>query len=224
MRVLLIDDETRFLVSTRRALSLHGLEVLISESAGEALPVIETSWPEVIVLDVSMPGMDGVSFCRLIRDRVATPILMLTARDSVEERVAGLDAGADDYLTKPFALDELLARLRALHRRSERPRPAQPLQFAGISLDPDNWEASFKDRPLALTSTEFRILEHLLKFAGRVVHRDALVGAIWDSNHGFDTNVVDVHVGNLRRKLEAEGSPRLIQTIRGAGYSLRLAD
>jgi len=223
--VLVVDDDPRLLTALRRALSLKGFDVETAKDAGEALRFIENSWQDVIVLDVMMPVVDGLSLCRLIRDRVQSPILMLTAMDSVTDRVKGLEAGADDYLAKPFATDELVARLRALLRRArppETPARASALAFANLSLDSGLWEASRGGRKLVLTSKEFRILEALMRIPGRVLTREDILGAAWqDEEVAVESNVVDVHVASLRQKLEANGEPRLIQTVRGVGYALR---
>jgi two-component system response regulator MprA len=221
--VLLVDDDQRLLTALRRALSLKGFSVETAKDAGEALHFIEQHWQDVIVLDVMMPVVDGLSLCRLIRDRVASPILMLTAMDSVQDRVEGLEAGADDYLSKPFATDELVARLRALLRRT---RPAETprqttLAVADLSLNTTLWEASRGARRLTLTSKEFRILEALMRTPGRVLTREDIIGAAWQDEGAVESNAVDVHVASLRQKLEAGGETRLIQTVRGVGYALR---
>jgi two-component system response regulator MprA len=219
---LLVDDDTRLLTALRRALSLKGFEVETAKDAGEALRYIEQRWGDVIVLDVMMPVVDGLSLCRLIRDRVQSPILMLTALDSVTDRVAGLESGADDYLTKPFATEELIARIQALLRRA-RPEQARivTLSFGDLSLNTGTWEAARAGRRLGLTSKEFRILEALMRSPDRVLTREDILGAAWQDEEAVESNVVDVHVASLRNKLEADGAPRVIQTIRGVGYTLR---
>jgi two-component system, OmpR family, response regulator MprA len=221
-RVLLVDDDTRLLTALRRALSLKGFEVETAKDAGEALRFIEQRWGDVIVLDVMMPVVDGIALCRLIRDRVQSPILMLTALDSVPDRVAGLEAGADDYLTKPFATEELIARIQALLRRAK-PEQARivTLTFGDVSLNTGTWEASRAGRRLTLTSKEFRILEAFMRAPDRVLTREDILGAAWQDEEAVESNVVDVHMASLRNKLEAEGAPRVIQTIRGVGYTLR---
>jgi two-component system response regulator MprA len=219
---LLVDDDTRLLTALRRALSLKGFAVETAKDAGEALRFIEQRWGDVIVLDVMMPVVDGIALCRLIRDRVQSPILMLTALDSVPDRVAGLEAGADDYLTKPFATEELIARIHALLRRT---RPEQvrvmTLTFNDLALNTGTWEASRAGKRLTLTSKEFRILEALMRTPDRVLTREDILGAAWQDEEAVESNVVDVHMASLRNKLEAEGAPRVIQTIRGVGYALR---
>ena len=219
---MLVDDDPRLLTALRRALSLKGFAVETAKDAGEALRFIEQRWGDVIVLDVMMPVVDGIALCRLIRDRVQSPILMLTALDSVPDRVAGLEAGADDYLTKPFATEELIARIQALLRRA-RPEQARviTLSFSDVALNTGTWEASRAGRRLTLTSKEFRILEALMRAPDRVLTREDILGAAWQDEEAVESNVVDVHMASLRGKLEAEGAPRIIQTIRGVGYALR---
>ena len=178
--------------------------------------------PELVVLDVLMPELDGLAVCRRLRgggDR--TPILMLTARDAVSDRVAGLDAGADDYLVKPFALEELLARVRALLRRTVNGDPGGVLRFADVSLDPATREVHRGDREVELTRTEFLLLELFLLNPRQVLPRALIFDRVWGYDFGPSSNSLEVYVGYLRRKLEAEGEPRLIQTVRGVGYALR---
>lgn len=222
-RILIVDDDYQVVISLRRALSLRGFEVEGVESTGEAVPYVESKWPDAIVLDVRMPGMDGISFCRLIRDRLPVPIIMLTARDAVEDRVAGLDAGADDYLVKPFAVDELAARLRALLRRVLRnPLPeSDSLSYQDIVLHRRGVTVSRGQEKLPLTLTEFRLLEKLMSEPGRVFSRAELLEAIWGYETPTESNTVDVHITNLRKKLEAGGKPRIVQTVRRAGFTLR---
>jgi two-component system, OmpR family, response regulator MprA len=223
MKILLVDDDYRFLVSTRRAPLLEGVDVETAENAGGALAFLETNWPDVLVLDVAMPGMDGVSFCRLARERYSVPILMLTARDAVADRVAGLDAGADDYLTKPFAFDELMARLRALNRRSGTGQASSPVAYAGIHVDPSAWLATRDGDPLQLTTIEFQLLEAFLRHPEQVLRREVLYETVW-SGPDFDDRVLTVHIGNLRRKLEAHGGTRVIHNVRNVGYVLKTAN
>ena len=221
-RVLIVDDDTRLLTSLSRGLGLRGFAVEAVDSPGKAVSLLEARWPDVMILDVLMPGMDGVSFCRLVRTTFAVPILMLTARDAVEDRVAGLEAGADDYLVKPFALDELVARLRALVRRPGIQDPSKGhLSYAGLVLDRRRWTATRDGEPLALTATQFRLLEALMKEPERVISREELLEHVWGDGSGFESNVVDVHITNLRRKLESGRKPRIVQTVRGAGVQLK---
>jgi len=222
-RVLVVDDDEALLSALKRGLSLRGFDVSLARDAGQALPFLHGNWPDVIVLDIMMPGMDGLTFCRFVRGKVAVPILMITARDSVPDRVAGLEAGADDYLIKPFDLDELVARLRALIRRMEsRPVEVGPLSYADVVLDARHWAATRGGEPLQLTAKEFRLLEQFIRMPEHVLSREALLAAVW-GEEWLDTrsNVVDVHLANLRQKLEANGRSRLIQTVRSVGYMLK---
>jgi two-component system response regulator MprA len=224
IRVLVVDDDERLLIALRRGLSLHGFDVGPARDSGQALGYLQAAWPDIMVLDVMMPGMDGLSLCKLVRENSSLPILMLTARDSVPDRVAGLEAGADDYVVKPFDLDELVARIRTLLRRARRDAPERErLSYADLSLDRKLWAASRAGKALSLTATEFRLLEQFMRHAGQVLTRDDIIIALWGEDCPAESNVVDVHVANLRQKLEAEGACRLIQTIRGVGYSLRKA-
>jgi two-component system response regulator MprA len=222
-KLLVVDDDERLLTALHRGLSLRGFDVGLARDSGQALGYFQVRWPDVMVLDIMMPGMDGLSLCRLVRETSALPILMLTARDSVPDRVDGLRAGADDYLVKPFALDELVARLDALLRRA-RSQPVQKsdeLTYKDVRLDRKTWSAARGSAPLSLTATEFRLLEHLLRHPGEVYTREELIVGLWGEDYPGESNVVDVHVANLRQKLEEGGRPRLIQTVRGVGYSLR---
>jgi two-component system response regulator MprA len=220
--VLLVDDDERLLGALRRGLSLRSFEVDVARNADEALARLQTREPDLIVLDILMPGMDGLNLCRLVRDRFALPILMLTARDAVPDRVAGLEAGADDYLVKPFDLQELVARIRALLRRAsaEATRKEQ-VSYGDLSLNPRRWFAQRAGEPLALTATEFRLLDLFMRSPGQVFTREDILATLWgDEWLGMESNVVDVHVANLREKLEASGRPRIIKTVRGVGYLL----
>jgi two-component system response regulator MprA len=221
-RVLVVDDDRRLLAALRRGLSLRGFNVGLARDSGEAFGYLRGRWPDIIVLDIMMPGMDGLSLCRLVRETDVVPILMLTARDSVADRVAGLEAGADDYLVKPFAFDELVARLQALLRRS-RPTavPTERLSYADLMLDRKTWTATRASEQLTLTATEFRLLEQFMRFPEQVRTREELLRGLWGEDSPIESNVIDVHVANLRQKLEAGGRPRLIQTIRAVGYMLK---
>jgi two-component system response regulator MprA len=236
MRVLVVDDDTAVRDSLARTLRFEGHEVDTAGDGLQALAAVEAAEPDAMILDVSMPKMDGLEACRQLRATgVVLPILMLTARDSVGDRVAGLDAGADDYLVKPFALQELLARLRALLRRSALTTPAaagtqppgagagseQSLSFADIRLDPGTHEVWRGERPLRLTRTEFAILEVFLRHPRQVLTRAALFEQVWGYDFGETSNSVHVYLGYLRRKLEDDGEPRLLHTVRGVGFVLR---
>ena len=221
-RLLVVDDDPAVRESLRRALSLEGYDVALAADGREALASIAADVPDAVVLDVLMPGVDGLSACRRLREggnRLA--VLMLTARESVRDRVAGLDAGADDYLVKPFALEELLARLRALLRRTDRGAPAGPLCFADLALDPATREVQRGHRAIELTRTEFSLLELFLRNPRQVLTRSLIFERVWGYDFGPTTNSLDVYIGYLRRKTEASGEPRLIQTVRGVGYALR---
>ena len=214
-RVLVVDDDPPLRRMLERTLVAEGFEVTVAGDGGAALVQTERSAPDVIVLDVTMPGLDGLAVCRRLRSKgLSTPILMLTARDAVPDRVAGLEAGADDYLIKPFAVQELLARLRALIRRTGQSRSL--LSYADLVLDVENRSATRAGRPIELTGRESDLLALLLREPGRVVRREQAIDAIWDG--GAEQNVVDRYVTRLRRKL---GEPALIRTIRGAGFALR---
>ncbi|HWK25879.1 MAG TPA: response regulator transcription factor [Solirubrobacter sp.] len=218
MRILVVDDEPSVRDALDRALRMDGYRVQLAADGAEALEALADTPPDAIVLDVLMPGPDGLEVCRRLRaagDR--TPVLMLTARDAVPDRVSGLDAGADDYLVKPFALEELTARLRALLRRSGGP-VQQPLRHAGVELDPAGHTVTRDGRPLQLTRTEFLLLELFLNHPRQVLTRTQIFEHVWGYDFGPSSNSLEVYVGYLRRKL---GEPRVIQTVRGVGYVLR---
>jgi two-component system response regulator MprA len=218
-RILTVDDDPAVLRALRRALTLEGYEVLVAEDGEAALALAERQPPDLVILDVMLPGLDGLTICRRLRAKATAPILLLTARDTVPDRVAGLDEGADDYVVKPFALDELLARVRALLRRTQ---PAGTrLAYAGVVLDLETKEVSSDGAPVQLTRTEFHLLETFLRHPRRVLTREQLAQHVWGIPYEGESNFVDVAVNALRRKLEAGGRPRLIQTVRGFGYALR---
>lgn len=217
--VLVVDDDPKITQLLRRTLSLEGYKVQTADSGVAGLDAARSHEPDLVILDVLMPGMDGIEVCRRLRASSSTPILMLTAKDDVSDRVEGLDSGADDYVVKPFALEELLARVRALLRRHE-PATA-PLTYEDIELDTDSRMARRGQRDITLSTTEFELLHYFLRYPRRVLSRDAILNAVWGSDFERPTNVVEVYIGYLRSKLEADGEPRLIQTVRGAGYVLR---
>ena len=222
MKILVVDDERAVRESLRRALELEGYDVELAGDGLEGLTRVDESQPDVLILDVLMPGMDGLEMCRrLRRGGNRLPVLMLTARDAVENRVAGLDAGADDYVTKPFALEELLARVRALLRRSSNGADGAPLRFTDLELDPGTREVRRGDEPIELTRTEFALLELFLLNPRQVLTRSTIFERVWGYDFGFASNSLDVYIGYLRRKTEVGGKPRLIQTVRGVGYALR---
>ena len=222
VKVLVVDDERAVRESLRRALELEGYEIELAADGQEALYRLDSeAQPDALVLDVLMPGVDGLEVARTIRrsgNRV--PILMLTARTQVEDRVEGLDAGADDYLTKPFALEELLARVRALLRRTS-DGTGETLRFADLELDPGTREVTRGGERIELTRTEFSLLELFLLNPRQVLTRSLIFERVWGYDFGFASNSLDVYIGYLRRKTEAGGKPRLIHTVRGVGYALR---
>ena len=221
MRILVVDDERAVRESLRRALQLEGYEVELAEDGADALAKLNGGGtPDAVILDVLMPQIDGLEVCRRIRrDGNSVPVLMLTARAEVESRVAGLDAGADDYLPKPFALEELLARLRALLRRSG--GTDEILRFEDIELDPATREVRRDGEQIELTRTEFNLLELFMRNPRQVLTRSTIFERVWGYDFGFASNSLDVYIGYLRRKTEAGDRPRLIQTVRGVGYALR---
>jgi two-component system, OmpR family, response regulator MprA len=222
MKILVVDDERAVRESLRRALELEGYEVNLAGDGSEAISQLDAGdQPDAVVLDVLMPGVDGLEVCRHVRRAGSTlPVLMLTARDAVGDRVAGLDAGADDYVVKPFALEELLARVRAMLRRAS-PGPDELLRFADLELSPSRREATRGGEPVELTRTEFNLLELFLRNPRQVLTRSVIFERVWGYDFGFASNSLDVYIGYLRRKTEAGGKPRLIQTVRGVGYALR---
>lgn len=226
MNILVVDDDRAVRESLRRSLTFNGYNVDTAHDGLDALEKLEAQRPDALVLDVMMPRVDGLEVCRRLRGAGDDlPILMLTARDSVSERVAGLDAGADDYLPKPFALEELLARLRALLRRSSPDPDAEDenetLEFAGLTLDVGSREVTRDGRQISLTRTEFSLLEMLMCNPKRVLTRGRILEEVWGYDFPTSGNALEVYIGYLRRKTEAEGEPRLIHTVRGVGYVLR---
>ena len=223
-RVLIAEDDRAVRVALERALELEGYDVVAVSNGAEALESIETSSPDVVLLDVSMPLVDGLTVCRVLRaedDQV--PVLMLTARTETSHRIAGLDAGADDYLPKPYDLGELLARIRALLRRSSYDVPDAPddLVLADLRLEPGARRAFRDHREIELSKTEFDLLALLLQNAGIVLDHTTIYERIWNYDFGPDSKNLAVYIGYLRRKTEAEGEPRLIHTVRGVGYTAR---
>jgi two-component system response regulator MprA len=222
-RVLVVDDDPQLREALTRALELDDYQVATANNGAQALEAISARRPDVVVLDVMMPYVGGLDVCRTLRERKdRLPILVLTARDEVGDRVAGLDAGADDYLTKPFALDELRARLRALLRRTASDDDAAAaLRYEDLVLDPSARTVSRGDRPIDLTRTEYALLELLMRNAGRPLTRDVIMERVWGWESEPTSNSLEVFVGYLRRKTESDGEPRLIHTVRGVGYVLR---
>jgi two-component system response regulator MprA len=222
-KAVVVDDDERLLRVLKRGLRVHGFDVETFADAAEALSYIETRSVDVAVLDVTMPDFDGVSLCRHLRRTNDMPIIMLSARDTVPDRILGLESGADDYVTKPFELAELAARMRALLRRAERAAaPDDTLVYADVAIDPRRHVVTRAGKPIELTPTEYRLLEMFMRDPETVLKRDALTLQVWGYDGG-DSNYLDVHVGHLREKLEARGGARLIQTVRSFGYVLRQA-
>ncbi len=222
-QILVADDDRAIRASLERALGLEGYSVLIAADGPSAVSVIQDQAPDLVVLDVMMPGVDGLTICRVLRaQRNRIPILMLTARTETPDRVAGLDAGADDYLPKPFELEELLARIRALLRRASAPEDGStPLVVADLRLDPATRRTWRGDREIELTKTEFDLLELLMRNAGIVLQHETIYERIWGYDFGPDSKNLAVYISYLRRKVDAGGSPALIRTVRGVGYTIR---
>jgi two-component system response regulator MprA len=221
-RVLVVDDDARLAASLRRALAYEGYQVQVAADGLAALAAARDREPDLVVLDLMLPGIDGWEVCRRLRAASDLPILMLTARDAVADRVRGLDGGADDYLVKPFAYDELLARVRSLLRRRE-PGGREVLRYADLVMDVDAREVRRSERLVELTALQFGLLEHLLRHPRTVLSRDQLLDAVWGIDADAASNIVDVYIGYLRSRLEAGGESRLLHTVRGVGYVLREA-
>jgi two-component system response regulator MprA len=218
-RILVVDDDPMVATTVERVLRPEGYQVEVAHNGQAALDRARARRPDLVVLDVMMPGIDGLEVCRRLRAQDNLPILLLTARGGTVDRVRGLDTGADDYLVKPFAYAELLARVRALLRRAG-PAEGEVLRFADLSMDLQQRAVTRESEPIVLTAREFSLLEHFLRHPRQVLTRDQLLQAVWTDEEA-DDNVVAVYIGYLRSKLEAGGRPRLIQTMRGFGYSLR---
>ena len=221
-RVLVVEDDTDIAGVLRRQLDKEGYQVRVAADGEEALEESSLFEPDAVVLDLGLPRLDGVEVARRLRAGGDVPILILTARDALESRVEGLDSGADDYLVKPFEREELLARIRALLRRRP-PRGSASLVVGDLRLNPSTREAHRGERELELTAREFELLEHLMRNERIVVSRQALLDEVWGYDPFAETNTVDVFISNLRRKLEAGGEPRLLHTVRGAGYVMKAA-
>jgi two-component system response regulator MprA len=220
--VLIVDDDPKLLKMLQRTLVYENLNVFTASNGLEALPLVQTHRPDLIIVDWMMPKMDGLSFIQRLRDEEnKTMILMLTARDAIENRVEGLESGADDYLVKPFAPAELVARVHAMLRRVEAKPENQKVTYADVTLDPSTREARRGDRLMNLTVTEFNLLHLLLRHPRQVLERRQILNEVWGYDFGGDDNVLEIYIGYLRKKLEAEGQPRLIQTVRGIGYVVR---
>jgi DNA-binding response OmpR family regulator len=219
-RVLVVEDDEDIAQALQRSLRLEGYEVRIAADGAAGLDQAHAFAPDLVILDLGLPKVDGIDVARELREREDVPILILTARDAVESRVQGLDAGADDYLVKPFERQELLARMRALLRRRP-PRGSAPLRVGDLMLNADTHEVTRGERTIDLTQREFELLEYLMRNERIVISRQRLLDEVWGYDPFSTTNTIEVFVSNLRRKLEAENEPRLLHTIRGAGYVLR---
>lgn len=222
-RILLIEDDEAILNFLRRGLSYEGYEVEVAKEGQSGLILARDTPPDLVVLDWMLPGLDGLEVCRRLRQGGATPILMLTARDTVNDRVQGLDAGADDYLVKPFNLDELLARIRALLRRTQSKTP-QIYEFGNLTLDTGTRRAHRNGRMIDLTAKEYELLELFMRHPRQVLTRSVIYDGVWGYDFGGESNIIEVYVRYLRQKLELPGEDRLIHTVRGMGYALREGD
>jgi two-component system response regulator MprA len=220
--VLIVDDDPKLLKMLQRTLVYENLNVLTATNGLEALPLVQSQQPDLIIVDWMMPKMDGLLFIQRLRDdENKTMILMLTARDAIENRVEGLESGADDYLVKPFAPAELVARVHAMLRRVDARPENQKVTYANVTLDPSTREAGRGDLSLQLTVTEFNLLHLLLRHPRQVLERRQILNDVWGYDFGGDDNVLEIYIGYLRKKLEADGGSRLIHTVRGIGYALR---
>ncbi len=219
-RILIIEDDEAILTFLRRGLSYDGYQVDVALDGQTGLLLAWDNPPDLVVLDWMLPGMDGLEVCRRLRQRGRLPILMLTAKDTVSDRVQGLDAGADDYMVKPFNLDELLARIRALLRRT-RPNRPEIYEFNDLVLDTGARQARRGDRVIQLTGKEYELLEFFMRHPRQVLTREMIYEEVWGYDFGGDSNIIEVYIRYLRQKLESEDEPRLIYTMRGMGYVLR---
>ncbi len=222
-RILIIEDDEAILRFLRRGLAYEGYIVDTAPEGQSGLALARDHPPDLIVLDWMLPGLDGLEVCRRLRAGGTVPILMLTAKDTIHDRVQGLDAGADDYMVKPFDLDELLARIRALMRRAQPNRP-KVLRFADLSLDTGTRQAARGDRVISLTAKEYELLELFLRHPRQVMTRDTIFDHVWGYDFGGESNIIEVYVRYLRQKLESNSEPRLLHTVRGMGYVLREAE
>jgi two-component system response regulator MprA len=220
MRILVVDDDPEIVSFLKRGLTYEGYTVDTAGDGTEALAKARNAEPNLVILDVMMPGMDGMEVSKRLRQASSIPILMLTAKGTVADRVKGLNSGADDYLVKPFSFDELLARVRALLRRSQ-PTEGEVLRFMDLSLDPSTREVKRGDDVIQLTAQEFDLLELFLRHPRQVLRRDMIYEKVWGYDFGGESNVIEVYMRYLRSKLEASGQPRLIHTVRGVGYVLK---
>lgn len=220
-KILIIDDDKKISAMMRRGLTYEGFDVTVAESGREGLLKVLEEPPDLVILDVMMPGIDGLEVCRRLRKDGNIPILMVTARDTVADRVQGLETGADDYLVKPFAFEELVARVKALLRRSVGEKERDRLQYSDLILDLSTRTALRGQRTIELSTTEFDLLSFFMQHPRRVLTRDLIMEKVWGFEYEGESNVLEVYVGYLRRKLEEQGEPRLIHTVRGAGYVMK---
>lgn len=219
-KILIVEDDQAILKLLKRGLEYEGYSVAAATEGRSALIVARDQKPDVVILDWMLPGMDGLEVCHRLRSGGAIPILMLTAKDTIEDRIQGLDAGADDYMVKPFNLEELLARVRALLRRTQ-PERIPVLQFADLALDTGSRQASRGARVISLTAKEYELLELFLRHPKQVLTREVIFERVWGYDFGGESNVLEVYIRYLRQKLEGEGEKRLLHTVRGVGYVLR---
>lgn len=220
-KILVVEDDRRIRDLLRRGLIFEGYDVTTAEDGETALRLARENLPDAVILDLMLPGIDGLEVCKRLRQVSNLPILMLTARDAVSDRVTGLDAGADDYLVKPFAFDELLARLRALFRRHRIESASDTHEFGGLTLNPLTRQVFRDGEEIQLTAKEFDLLELFMRHPNQVLTREMIYEHIWNYDFGGESNIIEVYVRYLRTKLEAGGKSRLIQTVRGVGYALR---
>jgi two-component system response regulator MprA len=221
--ILIIEDDQGILKFLKRGLSYEGYQILVAEDGESGLQTAEEEEPDLVILDIMLPGMDGLEVCRQLRNEGDTPILMLTAKDQTSDRVTGLDMGADDYMVKPFEFRELLARIRALLRRTK-PTQDKKLTFHDLTLDRGTRRAYRDERVISLTAKEYELLELFMEHPRQVLTREVIYDRVWGYNFGGQSNIIEVYVRYLRQKLEKEGEPRLIHTLRGVGYVLRQPD
>ncbi len=221
-KILLVEDEQAIARFIGRGLQREGYSVVVANDGETGLDLAFSELPDLIILDVMLPDIDGLSICRQLREaELQTPVLMLTAKDAIPDRVAGLEAGADDYLVKPFAFEELLARLKALRRRKAPIETEAPLTFTNLTLDPSTRMAKRGERSIELTAKEYDLLELFMRHPNQVLTRDQIYERIWGYDFGGESNIIEVYIRYLRSKLEADGEPRLLHTVRGVGYALR---
>ncbi len=220
-RVLVIEDEARIAQFVERGLIYEGYRVTVARDGYAGLSAARDNPPDLVILDWMLPGLDGLEVCKRLRAASDVPILILTAKDDIKDRVTGLDAGADDYLVKPFSVDELMARVRALFRRSAPMSRPEVLRFADLSLDTGTHRAYRGERPIDLTAKEYELLELFMRNPRQVLTRDVIFDRVWGYDFGGESNIIEVYVRYLRQKTEGEGEPRVIHTVRGVGYVLR---